>query len=70
MDSKVGLQNAIQDLLLCGDARNDFVNLSYYGTKEGGSTEEKEDAEDLSVVMKLNEPHMQHQARPDIANDC
>jgi hypothetical protein len=53
MDSKVGLQNTIQDLLLCGDARHDFVYLSYYGTKEGGSTEEKKDAEDLQAVMTL-----------------
>ncbi len=53
MDSKVRLQNAIQDLLLCGDARHDFVYLSYNGTKERGSTEEKKDAEDLQKVMTL-----------------
>jgi hypothetical protein len=49
MDCKVGLQNAIQNLFLRGEARYDFVYLSDYGAKEGGSTEEKKDAEDLQA---------------------
>ncbi len=49
MDCKVGLQNAVQDLFLRGEARHDFVYLSDNCAKEGGSTEEKKDAEDLQA---------------------
>lgn len=51
MHSKVGLQNIVQDLLLRSYARHYFIYLGNDGTKEGSSTEEQEDTEDLQEKL-------------------
>ncbi len=51
MYSKVGLQYIVQDLLLRRNASHDFIYLGNNGAKEGGSAEEKEDAEDLHTKL-------------------
>jgi hypothetical protein len=51
MNSKVGLQNVVQNLLLRSYASHNFIYLGNNGAKEGGSTEKKEDAEDLQAKL-------------------
>ena len=50
MNCKVGLQNAVQDLFLRGDAGHNFVNLSNNGSKEGCRAEKEKDA----VYLQFN----------------
>ena len=47
MNREVGLQNAVKNLLFCGDASHDFIHLGNNGAEEGGRTEEQKDTEDL-----------------------
>jgi hypothetical protein len=49
MNREEGIQNAIQDLLLRGQAGHNLVHLGNNGAKEGGSTEEQKYAEDLQT---------------------